>query len=341
MVSRIERSIGAMAVALCVLGCASRPLPNSGTCSIREGLVTSLPKGVINAVRVDEYLYFDTLDGSGQIDRVPLGGGSVETLVDKGDVGEWGAGGGVFAWMTEPVTATPESPTSMDVLHIRDESGETYDINFQPNKSGSQVHVDDSGNVFWVSPTDPGIERWDHATHQMTLLATGTISRGYFVDGSRLYWMNADATRLMSVSSTGGTPSVLAAFDTSDGSMSRILGFDDERVYVQVQAPMPPFSASLMTVKAVPKAGGGPAVVANGVPGVFIGLAAVDERNVYWVKDPGGGYYASLDIERLSKTGGGTAERVATIDGAIAAIAVDACNLYTVTPNGLQAQPTL
>jgi hypothetical protein len=95
-----------------------------------------------------------------------------------------------------------------------------------------------------------------------------------------------------------------------------------------------------MAVQAIAKGGGSPVTIAKAVPAVFSNASAVDESYVYWTKDPGQGSYRSLDIERITTTAGGSLEKVATISGTVAALAVDPCNLYTVTPSGFGAQPT-
>jgi hypothetical protein len=319
------------------LGCASRPDPVSGDCAARQGALVPFTNGVTNAAFVGETLYFDSNDDQ-RISRVSLAGGAIEALVDGGATGEWGAGGGVFAWETEPVHATPQSATYVDQFHIRDQAGVVHD--FPPSSNGgvTEVQVDGAGNVYWRPPDNEGVARWDHSTQQETVLANAGLR---LVDETQLYWVSADQTSILSMATSGGDVRTLATLDAPSGSTIGLVASDADTLYVTQLPPIvgPSLGGfSPAQIKGIPKRGGAPFLVADNTAPFYSNVVA-DDTHLYWVTVPPGtgDYVSELDVVRTTKSGGGSVEQVASTKAWIAAIGVDACNVYAVTKDGLVA----
>jgi hypothetical protein len=328
----------ASSLLLLLCACSERPDSLDESCASRQGSLVTFNNGVTNTLFLGETLYFDS-DGTQRISRVALGGGAVETLVDSGATGEWGAGGGVLAWVSEPLHATPQSSTYIDQLHIRDASGQVHDFPPITDGSANQVQADAFGNVYWQPPDRVGVARWDHASGAQTLIAADVSGR-LIVDQSQLYWLSA--TSILTTSSSGGEVRTLATVgDAAAGLYSDLAGSDAETLFVtQTTSGTDPLTPPPIRILAVPKSGGAPVVVAADVEPSFANLAG-DRDYVYWVTVPRGtgDTISEMDLVRAPKSGGGSVEKLASSSDWIVAIGVDGCNLYWVSPRGLVSQP--
>jgi hypothetical protein len=324
----------AWSVAILLAGCSSRPDPAAG-CIARSGQLVSFTGGTSNAAFVGAMLYFDSNDVQ-RIARVPVGGGAIETLVEADATGEWAAGGDVFAWETEPVHATPESPTYVDQLHIRDPAGVVHDLAPMTNGGVTLLHATSGGDVYWLDAA--GVERWDHATAEPALIAQASIG---LVDDTRLYWI--DQTSIRSIAVTGGEVQTVATLSLASGTTLSLGTLDADNLYL-VETP-PADGTSLggfygRRIVSIPRSGGVPSLIADNVDSSFANLA-VDDHHVYWATPPPGtgDYISEIDIQRADKRGGGPVEPIAKLKSFVAAIGVDACNVYAVTNAGLSAYP--
>jgi hypothetical protein len=320
------------------------PGPGSSTCTARSGTVAAFPDGAVNAAFVDGSLYFDTKN-LGRIERVPLAGGAIDTMLDAGGGGEWGIGGGTFAWETEPVTATAQSSTYVDQLHIRDAAGTVHDLPSMTNGSATQVHVDAQGNVYWLAPSSPaGVVRWNHATGEQELVPTGAIQGAYVVAESSLYWIDADNRTIRAIPTSGGTPRALAT--PGSGDLSLVAGDVGEPgvLYVRETPPTgggaPLGGPQAARVHAVSKSDGATSVVLDGV--TPMSNLAADDTHLYWVTVPPGtgDYIPGFDLVRRAK-GGGAVEKIASFKNLAGegTIGLDACNVYVVMGDGLVSYP--
>jgi hypothetical protein len=322
---------------LLLTACSSRPLSLDERCVSRQGTLVTFNHGVTNAVFLGDTLYFDS-DGTERISRVELGGGAVETLVDSGATGEWGAGGGVLAWVSEPVRATPQSSTYVDQLHIRDASGQVHDFPPSTDGSANQVQADAFGNVYWQPPDRMGVARWDHASGATTLI-DAEVSGRLIVDRSNLYWLSGAS--ILTVSSSGGVTRTLATVDAAPGRLTDLAGSDAETLFVtQTTSGTDLLTQPPIRILAIPKSSGAPVVVAADVEPSFANFAG-DRDYLYWVTVPPGTGDAILemDLVRAPKAGGGIIEKLASSSDWIVAIGVDDCNLYVASEKGVVAHP--
>jgi hypothetical protein len=339
MTSRLRLAACALPLVLAGSGCASRPDPGVAGCGARQGALVSFPSGVVNAAFIGDTLYFN--DTSSRIARVSLAGGAIETLVGSDATGEWTAGGNVFAWETEPVHATPQSPSYVDQLHIRDQAGVVHDFPPTSNGSSLQLHADVAGNVYWLSPDGAGVKRWDHVSQAVTDLADAQLRVvDEVVDEERLYWVGADGKSIVSLATSGGAASTLATLDVPTGGSLSILGGDVDTIYVALTWPSAgPLLGGMQPaeVEGIAKSGGAPFVVADGVELYYANVAS-DDMYLYLVTVPGGGdYIGEFDLVRAPRRGGGAVEKLASSSADLIAIGADACNLYTVTNGDVSA----
>jgi hypothetical protein len=308
-------------------GCNGTGVAGTASCRSESGTVVSFPSGVTNAVRVGDWLYFDTAS-LGSIARVPLAGGDIETLVESGADGEWAAGAETFAWVEEIVTATSDHPAT-DRLHIHGPGAEAEDITLAPGNYVVQLRADSAGNLTWLQSQDTGLRRRG-LDGTRAVIPLQSVYGAYAVDDDHVYWLDGNA-RLNMAPIAGGGPIILASFDTTRGGVG-IIGVDGAEVYLE-QVRFGP--SQQMTVTAVSRLGAVRTVVTNAVP-PYSTQITMDDDYVYWVEQQSGSINA-VTVDRARKSGGAI-EKVTTTPGVLAAITVDACNLYLINESTMAAR---
>lgn len=318
-----------------VLACA-RPVAERGACDGAPGLRVTFPDGVTNASFVGDSLYFDN-SGVGVISRVPLAGGAIEVLVDGGATGEWAAGGGTFAWDSEPVEATAQSSTYVDELHISDSSGATQDFPPTTNDAPQGMKTDALGNVYWLQSAADGMFRWDHASKKVTELAGARYGQ---LDEAHVFWLASDGKTIEAMPTSGGEAATLATLELPSDTAASLGGQDADRLYA-VETPttgnrLGGFRAS--RIVAINKATGASWTVADGVDPSWANLAS-DGRDLYWATVPAGtgDYISEVDLVRAPIAGGGPVVLLERLSKQVVAIGVDDCSFYAVTRDGLSA----
>lgn len=148
-------------------------------------------------------------------------------------------------------------------------------------------------------------------------LALGSGSRRVRVDGTHVYWTNADASSVRKVPIEGGESVALATgyFESHE------VVLDATHVYWTTPGEGP----SVGSVNKVPKEGGVPVALATGQPSPY--YIALDDTHVYWVNTSAG------EIRRVPIDGG---EAAVVISGVSPNdLAVDGTSIYWTDASGL------
>jgi hypothetical protein len=316
-----------------------------GTCSQLRGvtalLSSPLPTGdVYDGAKSDgRYVYFV---GSTAIYRVPVSGGSLETVhavrMSQGGEPSWnyGVNAGTIAW----VYANPGSYNPAGLM-VENASG-VHDVAFPSGVTPvSQVLVDVDGNVFVIANLASGdagaptvqVWRWNPATGSAAQMPgvgkpDGSGVNLYWADRGQIIWASAEGGLYATDISTG-TPHQL---DETNAGFGSLLGVDANNVYGA--GSICPMSACSFTVWGTPRHGGTPFVAYQTTAAYWTNGLQADDSGLYWVDwSTPGLYHAPL-------MRGAPAQLLARVGPNLipSQFAMDACNLYWIDANGTGAK---
>lgn len=275
---------------------------------------------------------------SGALFHVPLAGGAaVREPVQPGATTVFDVAGGTLAYVVEDESAR----SSGERLVVRDRAtnAEVASTRADHRKVG-QVRARDGRILFLSSDTEErsagGIVRFD-AGRDVPVVAAD-LPYAFASDASDVYYTTSPlggAQTLEATALDGTRRRPLVVFEQSIRNFYAVVGVGADEVYFSRVTPIGHGAYETGEVRAVRKDGSGERVVAT-IPD-FDGTAVVDPTYVTWVSTPDG--EAILGRTRLAD---GVIERIALPDrGTPSALAVDRCNLYFATSDGVYARSRL
>jgi hypothetical protein len=154
-----------------------------------------------------------------------------------------------------------------------------------------------------------------------------SLSGGFAVDATRLYWAGTDGVRASPLS--GGTPVTLASGPSGQVPVRQVpVTVDASNIYWWNECVAPGSCNGDALMKA-PLSGGAPITLASGQ--VLPGRIAVDATSVYWTTGGTGSNGTVMSVP----LGGGTPTTLASGLIAPGGVAIDSTNIYWSTPGNL------
>jgi hypothetical protein len=263
------------------------------------------------------YVYLTNWETTGDVAKVPRGGGAAITLASGQDRPESIAVQGSNVYWTN----------SGDVLKVPASGGTIVTMASNQSYPGAIAVTADS--IYWANS---GAALDDGAVLRMPLAGGGieTLAQAQEIPGaialssSRVYWTNLDGLNLVSVSFGGGGPTILVSGGPhGDTTAYEAVATDDTRVYwaenIWTGTKTTSVGQPRGTIMAMPLGGGTPVTLASR-QSTPEGLAVYGPY-VYWT-----------DLVGLKRVGvaGGETETLAVAAGeeTFVGVAVDAKNVY-------------
>ena len=268
------------------------------------------------SLAVDATNVYWTNYSSGEIRKVPKGGGQAVTVYSATNTYPWGIAvdGRALYWTTPNFFTGGGSATVMALPF-----GQDVPTVLSSNPNGPQSIVVSPTDVYWTEggPDAVRATSLDGGNAQSIAIDPGG-GGGLAIDANHLYWTMNGAVYQASLA--GGPATPIAA-------PSSALASDGTNVYLALASTL-----GIGEIARVPVGGGPQTTLATGrTPGIS-GLA-VDSRNVYWLEANG-----TIDqgaVAALPKSGGQVAILASGL-GDLSAIAVDDTAVYFIASGNIE-----
>ncbi|MGK3991440.1 hypothetical protein WME99_50795 [Sorangium sp. So ce136] len=296
-------------------GAASASTSSGGGCADAacQPVVLAEAAGNPLAIAVDATHVYWTQEDTGEIMRAPIAGGAPVILVESCPTSGLAVSAAGIYWTCSPdagvehdvptgVYSAPlggGTPVLLSTAGLEDPVGLALDA--------TSIYVGDNYGVMKLPIQGGAAEE----------LALGSGSRRVKVDGTHVYWTDADASSVRKVPIAGGASMALATgyFESHE------VVLDATHVYWTTPGEGP----SVGSVNKVPKEGGAPVALATDQPSPY--YIALDKTHVYWAN------VGSGEIRRVPVGGGESAVVISGVEPND--LAVDSTSIYWTDQRGV------